>query len=262
MFIIYLPALANLLDETYKMENTLNTEMENQLQTATKMKESWFGESAEIFQYVMNREMQIGEQLKQDAYTEPMLGVHDEVSLTFNYDYLSSLNGDCVMAMNSAEKAKKVLQRMMEESARWINWSREEDELYYAWKKMQRLEHYREEFNTLAHRLSTLEYEMEYEMDRIMARNDEFLMPDTNLAAKDMEQRTHDMTTFDEIKEVESTYDMDKVIAILNNEAETWTAEDCEYIAGAFEQYLQGKDTVGLSAIISHLMNNVAPLSA
>lgn len=288
MFIIYLPALVNLLDETYKMEKTLNTEMENQLQTAVKMKESWFGESAETFQYVMNKEMQtgsyqsaysyvkglrelleyfyptvkqpiscceqIGEQLKQDVYTEPMLGVPDEVSLTFNYDYISSLNGDCVMAMNSAEKAKKVLQRMMEESARWINWSREEDELYYAWKKMQRLEHYREEFNTLAHRLSTLEYEMTSEMDRIIARNDEFLMPDTNLATKDMEQRKHDMTTFDEIKEVESIYDMDKVITIMNNEAETWTVEDCEYIAGAFEQYLQRKDYVGMNAVVSRLM--------
>lgn len=288
MLRINLPALANLLDETYKMENTLCNEIDNHKQTAAKMRESWHGEASANYQhamyiltsctgypnaysYVKNlREMleyfyqtakqliarceQVGEQLMQDAYVEPLLGWHEEVTLTLNYDYISSLNGDCAMALNSAEKAKKVLQRMMEESARWINWSNEEDELYYAWKKMQRLENYCDEFNMLAKKASALEYEITEEMDRVIAQNNVLPTLGTGVAAKNMEQRSHDMTTLNEITSVEGVYDITTVIATMNKDTETWTPEDCEYIAGAFEQYLQGGDYIGMNALVNRLM--------
>lgn len=279
------PALASLLEEASRLEKIISTEMEKQTQTAKELNQYWSGLAADAFFHTMKNDMQngsyasaysytkglrelldfylpiieqliarceqLGNQLKWDDYPMPDLGYHTEKNLTVEYDYISSLNADCAMAMDNAANAKNILQQMIDGASRWVNTASEDEALSAAWKKMQRLENYRQEFNTLAKKASDLEYEMTYEMDKIIAENDKCTTFTISMAEIARNQREKEMCTFDELEQIETlNYDLEKVKDILCKDEETWTDADCEYLAGAFESYLEQNDTMGLNYLI------------
>lgn len=166
------PALVSLLEETRELEKIISAEMENQEQTAKDLNQYWAGLVADAFFNTMKNDMrngsyasahsyakglrelldfylpiieqliarceQLGDQLKRDDYLMPDLGYHIEKHLTVEYDYISSLNGDCAMALDNASKAKNILQQMIDGASRWVNTSSEDEALTAAWKKLQR----------------------------------------------------------------------------------------------------------------------------
>jgi len=204
-----------------------------------------------IIEQLIARCEQLGEQLKRDDYQLPYLGFQIEKQLTVEYDYISSLNGDCAMALDHAAKAKNILQQMIDGASVWVNTASEDEALTEAWKKLQRLENYRHEFNLLAKKASDLEYEMTYELNKIMLQNDKYTAFGINMAELDKARRDKEMCTFDEIKQVKALeYDIETVKVILAREEDAWTDADCEYLAGAFEACLEQNDIMGLNYLI------------
>lgn len=279
------PALASLLEETRTLEKIISTEMENQEQTAKDLNPYWEGLAADAFFNTMKKDMQdgsyasaysytkglrelldfylpimeqliarceqLGEQLKRDEYLMPDISYHVERQLTVEYDYISSLNADCAMALDNGAKAKNILQQMIDGASRWVSTSTEDEALTAAWKKLQRLENYRHEFNILAKKASDLEYEMTYEMDKIIAENDKYTAFCISTAELDKARRDKEMCTFDEIEQVKALeYDLETVKDILAREEDTWTDAECEYLAGAFEACLEQNDIMGLNYLI------------
>lgn len=265
MLRIYQPALVSLLEETSRLEKIISTEMERQTQTAKNLNRYWSGLAADAFFNTMKNDMQngsyasaysytkelrelldfylpiieqliarceqLGNQLKRDDYLLPVLGYHTEKYLTVEYDYISSLNADCAMALDNAAKAKNILQEMIDGASGWINTASEDETLTAAWKKIRRLENYRQEFNILAKKASDLEYELAYEMNKVIAENDSLTAFYIDTAELDKERRDKEMRTFGELEQIETLdYDLEKVKDILCKDEETWTDADCEYL--------------------------------
>lgn len=220
-----------------KMQKALETEMENLGISCEVLANNWFGMQSEhtlgmmrdslrdgnykkAYSYtkgmvqvmeeylpqiekMMAKREQIGRQLYQDACYMPCLGQFHESELIVDYSYIDDVKADADGAVLYGEKAAEILEEMIETvegaAADYVNLSNVKDLLAQGKKEIKRIENYRDEFADFGNKMSDLEYNMSYDLAKIMQeQGDAFTLDNPMVMAQlDLIERTSQMESED-----------------------------------------------------------------